>query len=521
MTANRRIFLNVIATYGRSVYAMVLGIFTARWVLEALGETDFGLYGVIGGFAAFIVFFNDILAAAISRYFAFYIGRAKLSIGNGDESGLEECRRWFSVAVVIHTFVPLVLIAIGYPIGMWAVSHYLVIPPDRLAACRMVFKFVCVMSFFAMVTVPYSAMYTAKQYIAELTIYSVVSATIKAAFLGYVVLHPGDWLVGYALCVMIVDIAPKMIIMVRAMNIFHECRFRLRYGFDWLRVKELAKYAGFQFFGSFAHLLRTQGMAILVNRHFGPSYNATMNMANVVAVQTESLAMALNGAISPVMTTAAGAGNKDYLLAMAYRSSKLSAVACLLFAMPLMIEVKYVLELWLKNPPPQMEIACVLTILYMLVGLLLSGVDRLIIADGRIAKMMVRCGLYNMMILPVAWGCLRIGFPGFETIFIVLLISRLTIGFVSFPIARDLVGYSVRRWFMDVVKPIVSCAVASFCVAYLIHVLMSPGFMRLIAVTVASAFSISVFSWCLVLDRSERAYIVSHILNRLLKSKGK
>lgn len=36
MTQNKRIVLNIIATYGRSVYAMVLGIFTARWVLEAL-----------------------------------------------------------------------------------------------------------------------------------------------------------------------------------------------------------------------------------------------------------------------------------------------------------------------------------------------------------------------------------------------------------------------------------------------------------------------------------------------------
>lgn len=517
MTQNKRIVLNIIATYGRSVYAMVLGIFTARWVLEALGETDFGLYGVIGGFAAFIVFFNDILASAISRYFAFYIGRAKLAAGD-DESGLEECRRWFSVAVVIHTVVPLVLIVIGYPVGMWAVDHYLVIPPERLAACQMVFRFVCVMSFFAMVTVPYSAMYTAKQYIAELTIYSVASVTIKAAFLGYVVLHPGDWLVGYALCVMIADVAPKMIIMFRAVKIFSECRFKLCHGLDWLRAKELAKYAGWQFFASLGHLMRTQGMAVLVNRHFGPNYNATMSMANVVAVQTESLSMALNGAISPVMTTAAGAGDKNYLLAMAYRSSKFSSVACLLFALPLMIEVKYVLELWLDNPPPQMEIACVLTILYMLAGLLLSGIDRLVIADGRIAKMMVRCGLYNMMILPVAWGCLTLGFVGFETIFIVLLISRCAVGSILFPIARELAGFSVRRWFVEVLYPFGLTAVATFCVVYPIHFCMEPGFIRLIIVSCVAAGCIIGFSWCFMLNRYERSYVTTRfsLLNKIL-----
>ena len=49
MTANRRIFLNIIATYGRSLYALVCGLFISRWVLAALGKTDFGLYGVVGG----------------------------------------------------------------------------------------------------------------------------------------------------------------------------------------------------------------------------------------------------------------------------------------------------------------------------------------------------------------------------------------------------------------------------------------------------------------------------------------
>ena len=49
MTPNRRILLNIIATYGRSLYALVCGLFISRWVLAALGKTDFGLYGVAGG----------------------------------------------------------------------------------------------------------------------------------------------------------------------------------------------------------------------------------------------------------------------------------------------------------------------------------------------------------------------------------------------------------------------------------------------------------------------------------------
>ena len=42
------LFLNIIAAYGRSLYALVCGLFIGRWVLTA-GKSEFGLYGVVGG----------------------------------------------------------------------------------------------------------------------------------------------------------------------------------------------------------------------------------------------------------------------------------------------------------------------------------------------------------------------------------------------------------------------------------------------------------------------------------------
>ena len=51
MTANRRIFLNIIATYGRSLYALVCGVFISRW-MSAAGKSEFGVCGVVGGMMA-------------------------------------------------------------------------------------------------------------------------------------------------------------------------------------------------------------------------------------------------------------------------------------------------------------------------------------------------------------------------------------------------------------------------------------------------------------------------------------
>ena len=71
MTANRRIFLNIVATYGRSLYALVCGLFISRWVLAALGKTDFGVCGVVVGMMVI-----ELLAGTMRR------GRVAFAAGN-------------------------------------------------------------------------------------------------------------------------------------------------------------------------------------------------------------------------------------------------------------------------------------------------------------------------------------------------------------------------------------------------------------------------------------------------------
>ncbi len=47
MSPNKRIFLNIVATYRRSLYALIIGLFCGRWTLMALGEVELGLKGVV------------------------------------------------------------------------------------------------------------------------------------------------------------------------------------------------------------------------------------------------------------------------------------------------------------------------------------------------------------------------------------------------------------------------------------------------------------------------------------------
>ena len=81
MSPNRRIFLNIAATYGRSLYALMCGLFISRWVLAVLGKTDSDLYGVFGGMMGFIAFPNTLLNVATGRFYEYAEGLAQESAG--------------------------------------------------------------------------------------------------------------------------------------------------------------------------------------------------------------------------------------------------------------------------------------------------------------------------------------------------------------------------------------------------------------------------------------------------------
>ena len=48
-SANKRIAKNTLIVYFRLLIVTIIGLLTSRFVLQALGVSDYGLYNVLGG----------------------------------------------------------------------------------------------------------------------------------------------------------------------------------------------------------------------------------------------------------------------------------------------------------------------------------------------------------------------------------------------------------------------------------------------------------------------------------------
>ena len=514
MTENRRIFLNIIFTYGRSLLAIVGTLFISRWVLMALGQIDYGLFGVIGGMIIFVQFVNNVLAGATARFYAFSIGEAKKE----NKQGFENCRKWFNTALTIHTILPLCLIIIGYPIGKWAIFNWLTIPPERIESCLWVWRFTCFSSFVAMVNVPFSAMYTAKQYIAELTVYSMVTTILNIIFAYFMAIHPGEWLTKYALWMCAMSVIPQIIICIRANYIFEECKIVWKYLGNILYLKELGIYASWQFLGAFCALLRTQGISLLINKAFGPKVNASMNIANQVNVGTSTLASALLTAFTPAITTACGAKDYKRMTTLAFEACKFSTLLAIIFVIPVSLELPEIIRIWLKNPPLYTVGLCYLMLVSYICNVWTMGNMIVVNASGKIKQYYITLSAISFFTLPIAILAVYLG-GNVYSVGIILVVTMMlnSVGRIYF--AQKLLNMSAIRWIKEVMIPIIFTILVCCAIGFLPHLWMQTGIIRIIVTTFVVESIFLPFTWFAVLTTEEKQFISSKIKNIISKLK--
>ena len=509
MTANRRIALNVLATNCRSLFAIVCSFFTARWSLMALGQEGYGLLGLIAGLIVFVSFFNKLLGKAIARFYACAIGEADIT----GSDGLEECRKWFNTAVFIHTIIPLLLMLIGYPLGLYVVKNVLQIPYEYTNDAICLLRFTCLSTFVGMVTVPQNAMYAAKQYIAELTVYSFATTILNVILLYWMASHEGKWLLWLAGAYCLEQVAVPLIISVRAHCVFKECRLVPRYLFDWRRIKEVLAFAGWQAVGMFANISKTQGEAILVNRFFGTRMNASMTVASSLSGRCLTFSNEVQAAFQPAIATAYGARDLERMKSLAYKCDKFCSLLILFFAVPICLEIELLLKLWLKNPPEATSLLCYAVILLQVIDKASVGEEEAIQATGRQKLLKIVNAVSLLLILPVVWICFRLQL-GVVSIVNANLAFGMIFAFARVLIAKCEVGFSIRQWVREVLLPLIGVAAVGMLMAAPSRLFLPATYWRIVGTGACAAIPMAFMTWVFILRPGEREVVLKTLARK-------
>lgn len=506
MTGTNRILLNTFATYARSVLSLLMGMFSVRWVLAALGKSDYGLFGVVGGIVVCIQLLNVVMSNAVARFYAFAIGE---TVDMGRKQGEELLMSWFNAAFSIHAFLPVLLVIIGYPIGVWAIENWLVIPSARIQACLWVFRLSILSAFFNMVSVPYIAMYKAKQLIAELTVWEMLRSVIT--FTGaYMLLYvETDRLIVYAA---IMALAPSVVLLIqvcRARKVFGFCRVRIGCLFDREKIQRVIVFGACDLFSSLGVVVRDNGAAFVVNKVFGPLVNSAYSVANGLSSQANILASAMHGALMPAVTSFEGAGERQKAIRLSHQSCKFCTLLVLLFAIPLYMEADMVLRLWLGNPPEFAATLCRCALVSMACAKVGLGYHMSILALGKVGRYQFTLGFISYLTVPVmyflakAFGVVGVGYA--------LVANSIAQSLTRVIFARSLVGVRFGYWAARILLPVLLSMALSIFAGYAPYCYMEASFARIVVTTLVVVSSLSLASWFVVLDGEERSFFLSRL----------
>ena len=151
--SNKRIARNTMLLYTRSLINLVIGLYTSRLTLDALGIADYGIYNVVGSLVALFGLFNGSLNTAISRFITYELGR----------NNNQRLNKVFSSSLSILFIFALVIFILGETVGLWAINYHMVFPVDRMNAVNWVYQISLMTFLVSLLNVAYTATLTAHE----------------------------------------------------------------------------------------------------------------------------------------------------------------------------------------------------------------------------------------------------------------------------------------------------------------------------------------------------------------------
>lgn len=338
------------------VLVTIVGLYTSRIVLQALGVDDYGIYGVIGGVVGMASFLNASMAGATSRFITFELGR-------GDNVKL---RTIFSSALLIHIAIAVIVAILAETVGLWFVNTQMNFPPGRMHAVNVLYQFTILSMFVNFTQVPYSAAIIAHERMSIYAYLEILNVILKLLIVYLLLITDTDRLILYAALLLATNVLMAAIYRFYCLHHFPECRFTTFR--DRSTIREMLKFAGLDLYGNMCFVAKSQGQPIILNMFFGVIANAAASIGITVANSISGLTTTISQAFRPQIIKQYAAGNIETMTVMMRRSVQFTLLAYAFFAIPFFFETERIIYLWLSQVPKY-------TVSFIRIILIISGIS--------------------------------------------------------------------------------------------------------------------------------------------------
>lgn len=434
MNDNKKIAVNSIIIFVRLVIVSLIGIFASRLVLDALGASDYGLYNVVGGIVTILNVLNTAMVSTTYRYIAFELGKG--SEGNPNKV--------FCTSLMIHAFFAIVIVVLGLTVGEWYISNYLNVDPGKLDDARFVFHFSILATVFTILMVPYHGLLVAYEKFNVQAIIDVVSTLLRYIILYLCIYTLGNRLRLYAVINSSFTLFSSILALSYCLLKFRSV-VKLRFVHDRGLIKEMLSFAGWILLGATCSVGKTQGSAMIINFFFGTLVNGAYAVAHQVENFVNMFALSLSKAAIPQITKNFSGGNQSRSIKLTSYISKYTFILMCVASFPVVMEMDFLLGLWLKEVPEGAQLFCKLMIVSILISSLGEGIAALIQAANKQKAFQIVGAIFTLSGLPISILFFKFGFPA-HTILVIYCAVMFLYVFVRLYLLKRVLDFDVKTF---------------------------------------------------------------------------
>ena len=481
--------------YIRMFVLMLVGLYTSRVVLAALGENDFGIYTVVGGVVAMFTVISGALNSAIQRFITFELGK-------GSEA---QETKVYSTAVIIQLALALIIVILAEPIGLWFIDHKMTVDPSRVPAARLVLHFSLLAFVVNLMSVPQMASITAHERMSAYAWIGILDGLLRLAVALLIARSSTDRLVMYAALMAGVVLIVRTAYIIYCRANLPDCRFRPV--FDRNLLKEMFSFAGWNFIGVTSGVLRDHGGNILVNLFSAPAVNAARGVAVQLNGAVQGFVNNFMTAVNPQITKSYASGDSEYMFTLVRRSSRLSFCLLYLIALPVIFNAEYLLGIWLKEVPAHAPLFVQLFLIFALSESMSNPMITAMLATGDIRRYQLVVGGLQLLNLPVSYVCLKFGAMPEVTVIVAIAISQICL-WARLIMLNKATGFPILPFVSDVYMTLllkVVCATLVF--PLLMNIVKPDGFAGFVVSAGTCVIVTLVVIWSLGLEPDERQWV--------------
>lgn len=504
---NKLIAKNTLMLYFRQLLILLVALYTIRIVLHELGVNDYGIYIAVGGLVALGSFLPGALAQATQRFFSFALG----------EQNDELLKKTFTVNVALYLSIAFIAYVLMQTIGLWFVNNQLSVPGERFEAAKALYHYATLTFVVNILATPFMSIIIAHEDMKLYAYISIFEALMKLGVVFLLQFIEWDKLELYALLIMCVSFVNLLIYAWLCLRRYSECQFSKIYWDKALFVDNLG-FIGWTLFGQISTIARTHAITVLLNQAFSPAVVAARAISVQIASKVNIFSGNFNTSLYPPIIKSYASNEMQSMYELINGGAKITFFLLWIFALPMMFEMRAILEVWLTVVPTHTVFFSQLALVEALIFSVSMPLTAAARAPGNMKVYELTLGSIQIVIFIFALIVIINDAPAYS-VFIVAIIANILMFGIRLYLVNRLIGFPIGSFIKNTLVPVLAIiTITTISTAIVKHFLPAGFYWSLLLMSFSMVSSI-IAMYFIGLDKPLKQKIIKIVFTKLNKVK--